>query len=294
MAKAATTKTKAAAPAPAPETSTAPWAPADAPASDPPAEGSVDGSAATSEAAAPEGEKPSEERDQLTPTGENLPEQLTPGDSTGDNDDADGEGGNGGGDDSVANEGTADEAAANAPEGDTTSEERDQATPTGDNPSLKLVDEANRIDPETLIQAPPAESERPSEVTDQLTPVGQDVALLMDDQRKVDLERSAFPTELEKLKDRMGALTTEDQLELQGKIASFAEETLSSMERGSEAKEMAARMVDGSAVFGNRARRENHDETLPTKNGNVERNRRAKRAAERLNRENANRNKGAK
>lgn len=284
----AATQTPAAAPAaPAP---VAPWANTDAdkqthtptdPAPAVPATG--DPAPVANSATAPVAEQPSEERDQETPTGDNPSEQQTPGDSEGDNSDADGEGGNGGGDDD-AGELNAATAAENKPDDETTSIERDQETPAAPNPSELVEEEAGKIDPSSVVKAPPPGQERPAEVTDQVTPIGQDQALLLDDQRKVSLERSAYPTTLEAIRDRMAALPVDEQATLSAKLAEAADEILTTHERNAQAREMEAQMVDGTALYGNRVRRADHDETLQsqTGNGNAERNRRARRAAERI------------
>lgn len=267
-------KTPTAAPAPAASATPTPsWLKTDAAAAPVAAEPApVDNSAS-----APVAEKPSEERDQQTPTGENQPAALTPG-----ADDAGAAGGNGGGTDD-ADQLDADEAQDNAPDDEETSIERDQETPVAPNPSKQVEWDAEQIDPASVVKAPPHGGERPSEVTDQVTPVGVDKALLLDDQRKVSLERSAQPSTLETIRDRMAALSDADQEELSSKLAEAAADILTTHERNAQAREMEVAMVDGTALYGNRARRENHNETLPgTANGNAERNRRARRAAQRV------------
>lgn len=299
MAKATTKKTADVKPATT-DTATAapaqPWA-AKQEAAPAPAETTIDPGPATSEDAKPEGEVSSEAKDQVTPSGENpseaVNEQL-----------GDGAEGNGGGVDSAAEdeaeEDADDEAESltdrdeNAPETETTSIERDQVTPSGDNPSIKAAVDQSRLmgslvnedgSPATdLVKAPPPPEEVPAEVRDQVTPVGEDVALSMDDQRKVSIANSAFPTPNELLASRMAALSKEDQAELMDQINDLAMDALDRMERNAKAREMAASMVTGTKVYGNNARRPNHDETLGGLNNNVQLNRRARRAAERLQR----------
>jgi len=181
-----------------------------------------------------------------------------------------------------------DEAEENAPEGEVTSVEKDQVTPSGKSPE-EVAEEAARVSASLIdemgnrVQGIPPKEEVMSEAKDQVTPSGTDIALGLDTQNKVALTNSAVPTANDTLKARMAALNPEDRETFEQGIAKMAEQMLDKMERNQKAQEMTAAMVRGQDVYGNRARRANHDETLGgLSNGNVTLNRRARRQAERV------------
>jgi hypothetical protein len=278
MAKKPTTKTsETTAPAAAPAQ---PWAKSEQTAT-----------AAASADAAPEGEVPSEAKDQVTPAGENPSEAVN--EKFGD-----GATGNGGGVDSDAAD-TADDAEQldepdeNAPEDETTSIEKDEVTPAATNPSEQLQADAPAAT-EALVAEQQAEGrvrgfapaeEVLAEAKDQLTPVGEDLSLAVSPPRNP-ISNSATPAASDALRARFAALPPEDRAKFESAINKLAEQMLDKMERNQKAAEMEANMVSGQKVYGNRARRENHDETLGgLSNGNVQLNRRARRQAERVLRE---------
>lgn len=264
MAKKPTTKTSEA-PAPA-----QPWAPA------------------ASAAAAPEDEVTSEAKDQVTPSGENPSEAVN--EKLGD-----GATGNGSGVGSAA----ADDANQlyapdeNAPEGETTSIEKDGVTPAATNPSEQLQTDAPQVsqdmvaeqEAEGRVRALPPGEEVLAEAKDQLTPSGEDLSLKVSPP-SLGSVNSATPAATDALRARFAALAPEDRAKFEAAINKLAEQMLDKMERNQKAAEMATKMVQGNGVYGNRARRPNHDETLGgLSNGNVQLNRRARRQAERVLRE---------
>lgn len=247
----------------------------------------IDPGSETSADAKPEGEVTSEQKDQVTPSGANPSEQVSELLGSG----AEGNGGGADTDDTDDEPEQLDGPDENAPEGEVTSIEKDQVTPTGKSPE-QIAEEAARVSASlhdaagNRLQGVPPREEVISEAKDQVTPHGTDIALGLDKQKKVPLARSAVPTANDTLGARLAALSPEDQAEFQAEIEALAEKILDRMERGHEAKAMAANMVRGQDVYGNRARRANHDDTLGgLSNGNVQLNRRARRQAERVMRE---------
>lgn len=226
-------------------------------------------------------EKPSEARDQQTPSGTNPSEEVT---ALNEDD------GNGGGDepDATADE-DEDEPEQLNPDAETvqsspdavTSIERDQVTPSGMNPSEQARLDQERVGRGIVLGHEPPPEDIPSEVRDQVTPHGRDLSLALDDQTKPSLESSAYPTDDELLASRMAALPEEEQEEIREEISALASQAVDRRVRSMEAREMEARMVTGTKVYGNAARRPNHNKTLGGMNRIVDLNRRVRRQAQR-------------
>lgn len=236
--------------------------------------------AEASEAAAPADEKTSETRDQQTPSGENPSTEVT--DTSGDNGNGSGVGSDADdtGDGDPEQLSPDDDAVESSPDA-VTSIERDQKTPAGANPSEQARIDQERVGRGIVPGMPGAPEDVPSEVRDQVTPVGRDLSLDLDDQEKPSLESSAYPTDDTLLASRMDALSPEDQESIRAEISKLAAEAVEKRERTVKAREIEAKMVTGTKVYGNAARRPNHNETLGGLNKNVELNRRARRAAQR-------------
>jgi hypothetical protein len=241
-------------------------------------------------AAAPAAEVTSEAKDQVTPAGANPSEAVN--EKLGD-----GAEGNGGIVDSdVAADTDANQLDApdeNKPEDETSSIEKDEVTPAASNPSEKLMADAPQAsedlvaehEAEGRVRGLPPKEEVLAEAKDQLTPFGDDLSLQVSPPRNP-ISNSATPAASDALRARFAALAPEDRAKFEDAINKLAEQMLDKMERNQQAAEMATKMVRGQDVYGNRARRENHDETLGgLSNGNVQLNRRARRQAERVLRE---------
>lgn len=246
----------------------------------------VSPSPATSEDAKPADEVPAEVKDQVTPSGANPSEQVN--EKLGDG--ATGNGSGVGSDPApAADADQLDAPDANKPADETSSIEKDEVTPAAPNPSERVLNEAQRVSAALVteqgdrVQALPPKEEVLAEAKDQLTPVGEDVSLRIDTQPKPALTNSAVPTPADDLRARYGALSDEDREYFDAELNKLAKKMLDRMERNQKANEFAASMVAGQQVYGNRARRANHDETLGgLSNGNVQLNRRARRQAQRV------------
>lgn len=123
--------------------------------------------------------------------------------------------------------------------------------------------------------------ELPSFVRDQVSPSGTDIALEVDRSLKPTLERSAYPSLGERLYSMLGKASPELMAEFEERMADLAQTVIDDLRASDVSREFNARVIDGTAHYGPRVRNPEVEPRALSAN-NVEANRRARRAAERL------------
>lgn len=158
----------------------------------------------------------------------------------------------------------------------------DAADVTGDDDDVDIHNTAEQA--EKLAEndvALTGTKELPSFVRDQISPSGTDIALEADRSAKPSLERSAYPSLGERLYSMLGKASPELMAEFEDRMADLAQTVIDEIRANDTSREFNDRVIDGTAHYGPRVR---NPEVSPRELGanNVEANRRARRAAERL------------
>lgn len=187
-------------------------------------------------------------------------------------------GGNGGGENHVG-EGAAPETVITSTDDVPSS---DAADVTGDDDDVDIYDTAGQAERLAENDVALTESkELPSFVRDQISPSGTDIALEADRSPKPPLDRSAYPSLGERLYAMLGKASPELSAEFEERMAELAQDVIDDLRANDVSREFNDRVIDGTAHYGPRVR---NPEVAPRElgAGNVEANRRARRAAERL------------
>lgn len=183
--------------------------------------------------------------------------------------------GNGGGESHVAEADTVITSTADVPTSDV-------SDIVGDEDDVDIHDTAGQA--EALAEndvALTGTKELPSFVRDQISPSGTDIALEADRSVKPSLDRSAYPSLGERLYSMLGKASPELAAEFEDRMADLAQTVIDELRANDTSREFNDRVIDGTSHYGPRVR---NPEVAPRElgAGNVEANRRARRAAERL------------
>lgn len=135
---------------------------------------------------------------------------------------------------------------------------------------------------ENDVSAIAPRTEVPSFVRDQITPSGVDIPLEMDRTPKPSLERSAYPSLGERLYQMVAGASPEIQEQFEERMLAAGEAVIEQLRDETTANAFTAAMVDGTRHYGPRVRSEAAQKAAVAVSSNAERNRRARRAAERV------------
>lgn len=153
---------------------------------------------------------------------------------------------------------------------------------TGDNDALGTQKQAEAL-AENDVAKTPVTQELPSFVRDQISPSGVDLALEAHRGELPDLERSAYPSLGERVTALISGASDELKQKFFDRMAEVAEDVINELRSAAVDDSQANLLVDGNSHYGTAAANATADGSAEAPGiSNAERNRRARRAAERV------------